>query len=120
MLNVMYQEKMTRPWGEWEVIEKGKGYKIKKLTILPSHSISLQYHNHRSESWTIIEGFGEAIVDGIKFKVERGDTFGVYEKSIHKVTATSKVPLVAIEVQVGEITEESDIVRIGKQENNNE
>ena len=30
-----------------------------------------------------------------------------------QITATSNVPIIAIEVQIGEITEESDIVRLG-------
>ena len=114
MLNILYQEKMQRPWGSWEVIEKGKGYKIKKLIIQPSQSISLQYHNHRSESWSIVEGFGEVILLDKVFRVSAGDAFVVPKKATHKITAISTTPLVAIEVQIGEITEEHDIVRIGE------
>lgn len=110
MLNVMYQEKMTRPWGEWEVIEKGKGYKIKKLTILPYQSISLQWHEHRSETWCISEGSGLAQIRTLEFEVKTGDTFVIPAGVLHKVTA-HETGLVAIEVQLGEITEEHDIKR---------
>jgi mannose-6-phosphate isomerase-like protein (cupin superfamily) len=37
----------------------------------------------------------------------------VPKKATHKITALSSTPLVAIEVQLGEITEENDIVRLG-------
>jgi len=109
----MDREMMERPWGKWEVIEKGKGYKIKKLTILPYQSISLQYHNHRIETWSIVEGFGEVVLRDKLFKVSAGDAFVVPKKATHKITALSSTPLVAIEVQLGEITEENDIVRLG-------
>lgn len=103
---------MVRPWGAWYVIEKGKGYKVKRLEILPNESISMQYHLHRSEVWTIVQGEGKVIVDGEIFKVRKGDTFEVPIQAIHKITCTSKETLIAIEVQIGEITEESDIVRV--------
>ena len=102
-----------RPWGEWEVIQKGDWYKVKKLTIEPNMSISMQYHNHRSEAWCITQGEGLLVLDEKKIKVQRGDTLVIPKRSTHKITATSKMPLIAIEVQLGEITEEDDIVRLG-------
>lgn len=48
------------------------------------------------------------------FRVSAGDAFVVPVKATHKITALSTTPLVAIEVQMGEITEEHDIVRIGE------
>jgi mannose-6-phosphate isomerase-like protein (cupin superfamily) len=96
------------------VIEQGPWYKVKKLTINPNQSISLQYHNHRTETWAITQGCGEVILDDKKFKVKRGETFVVKPLSVHKITAISNEPVIAIEVQCGEITEEDDIVRLGK------
>jgi len=95
------------------VIDQGPWYKIKKLTINPNQSISLQYHTHRSETWAITQGCGEVILDDKKFKVKRGETFVVKPLSVHKITAISKEPVIAIEVQLGEITDEGDIVRLG-------
>lgn len=93
------------------------------MIIQPSQSISFQYHNHRSESWSIVEGFGDVWLQTLKtpeehnykvFRVSAGDAFVVPVKATHKITALSTTPLVAIEVQMGEITEEHDIVRIGE------
>ena len=106
--------KETRPWGEWEVLNVGEGYKVKKLTILPGRAISKQYHLHRSETWAIIQGKGLAIVDDAHMEVGVGDAFVVPVKGVHKVTCLSEVPLIAIEVQQGDITEEHDIVRVAK------
>lgn len=104
---------MERSWGTWEVIEQGPWYKVKKLTINPNKSISMQYHNHRSETWSIVQGEGKMFLDGETKTVRRGDTVVVPVKSVHKITAISKEPVIAIEVQLGEITEEDDIVRLG-------
>jgi mannose-1-phosphate guanylyltransferase len=94
----------------WEVIEKGKGYKVKKLTIEPNQAISLQWHEHRSETWCIVGGEGIVKLGEKTFEVKAGDTFVVPVGRLHKVTA-HETGLVAIEVQLGEITEESDIKR---------
>jgi hypothetical protein len=54
------------------------------------------------------------ILDEKKFRVKQGDTFVVKPLSVHKITNISNIPLVIIEVQCGEITEENDIVRMGQ------
>ena len=95
----------------WEVIEKGKGYKVKRLTIDPGQSISTQWHDHRSETWCIVRGEGVMRLSEKIFEVKCGDTVVVPVGAIHKITAT-ETGIVAIEVQLGEITEEHDIHRL--------
>lgn len=102
----------TRPWGNWSVLDEGKGYKVKRLEILPDKSISLQYHVHRAEIWNIVQGEGKVIIDGDIFTVRKGDSFVVPKQALHKVTNTHlNEILIAVEVQMGDICEESDIVR---------
>lgn len=107
----MYEE-MNRSWGYWCVLDKGKGYKVKRLEILPDQSISLQYHIHRTEFWFIVQGKGKVIVDGDIFTVQEGDSFDVPKQAIHKIANIGNTKLIAIEIQKGEITEEDDIVRV--------
>lgn len=102
----------TRPWGEWHVLDVDQGYKVKRLHILPDQAISLQYHVHRSEHWTIVQGEGKVIVDGNIFKVTKGESFHVPKQALHKITNTHLTEtLIAIEVQMGDICSEDDIVR---------
>ena len=108
-----YFDIVTRPWGRWQVLDVDQGYKVKRLEILIDSSISMQYHVHRSEHWTIVQGEGKVIVNGNIFKVSKGQSFFVPKQAIHKVTNTSlKETLIAIEVQMGEICSEEDIVRV--------
>lgn len=103
---------VARPWGKWEVLDVDQGYKVKRLSILPDQAISLQYHNHRSEHWTIVQGKGKVIVDGNIFTVEKGESFHVPRMALHKITNTQlNETLIAIEVQMGDICSEDDIVR---------
>jgi mannose-6-phosphate isomerase-like protein (cupin superfamily) len=107
-----HQESATRPWGKWHVLDVDQGYKVKRLEILPDQAISLQYHIHRSEHWTIVQGEGRAIVDGSIFTIKKGESFHVPKQSLHKITNTHLTEtLIAIEVQMGEICSEDDIVR---------
>ena len=39
----------SRPWGGFENIVEGGGYKVKRLTVEPGHRISLQRHRFRAE-----------------------------------------------------------------------
>ena len=107
-----YIESAKRSWGEWHVLDVDQGYKVKRLEILPDQAISLQYHNHRSEHWTIVQGKGKVIVDGNIFTIEKGESFHVPKLALHKITNTHLTEtLIAIEVQMGEICSEDDIVR---------
>lgn len=108
----------TRPWGRWEVLYQGTAkdgnkYKVKVLIILPRGSISLQYHNHRSEHWTIVSGKAQVTKGNSTFVAVQGDNFSFEEREHHKVLNVSQTDnLVAIEVQYGSMVREDDIVRL--------
>lgn len=102
----------VRPWGSFQVLAEGSGWKIKRLEILPGKRTSLQRHAHRSEYWTLLEG--EAIItfgDWVG-TAKPGDAFTVPRGVLHRIQATGSTPLVLAEVQVGPRVEEDDIVRV--------
>ena len=39
---------VTRPWGGFETIEEGPGYKVKRLVVEPGSRLSLQRHRLRA------------------------------------------------------------------------
>lgn len=84
---------------------------MKRLIIKKDKNISYQYHNHRSEFWTIVEGNGYIILDGILSKVNTRDTFTIEKNAKHSITAIDE-DLVILEVQYGTECNEDDIVRI--------
>ena len=53
-----FAEKFERPWGYYENLLETKLYKVKRIVVNPDQQISLQYHNHRAEHWTVVTGSG--------------------------------------------------------------
>ena len=107
-----YIDKDKRPWGKYFVIDETSNYKIKKIEVEVGQRLSYQYHNKRSEAWTIISGLALITLDGIEKKFNKGETVIIPVGVKHRVKNIGKVKLIFIEVQTGEYFGEDDIVRI--------
>ena len=57
-------ESEERPWGRFFVVHDELTYKLKRIEIDHGGRLSYQYHNKRSEAWTIVEGTGVITLDG--------------------------------------------------------
>lgn len=100
------------PWGNWEILNEEKSYKIKKISVLPGHRLSYQSHNHRSELWMIIHGKAEITLDDEKIFLEQGQHLYIPQKSRHRIANPQKdTDLIFIEVQTGTYFGEDDIFR---------
>ena len=88
-----------------------KGYKVKKLHILPGQKISLQKHFKRSEHWVVIQGTAYIIKGKKQFKLSANQSTFIKRGEIHRIENKSKKDLIMIEVQTGEYLEEDDIKR---------
>lgn len=105
--------KTSKPWGYFENMMKVCDYKIKKILILPNQRTSLQKHRHRDEIILILSGFGKVTVNDEEIYVKKSSTIKIQKNLIHRIENISNVhELVILEVQLGEILEESDITRI--------
>ena len=104
-----------RPWGSFETLGQGDGYKVKKLVVNPGGQLSLQYHKHRAETWVIIEGEAYVRVEGEVDSLLPGSRVAIEELEIHRLENRGLVPLVVIEVQTGSYLGEDDIVRFEDQ-----
>mgnify|MGYP006139959451 CR=1 FL=1 len=102
----------SRPWGTYEIIARGEGFLTKKIVVHPQQRLSLQSHEHRSEHWVIIDGEGAIMLGTDVIRCSYNTSVFVPRGVKHRIHNTSKnVPLVFIEVQVGQILEETDIIR---------
>jgi mannose-1-phosphate guanylyltransferase/mannose-6-phosphate isomerase len=100
-----------RPWGIYNILEKSDGHNIKKIFVKPGHSLSFQMHYHRSEHWVVVKGMACVQVNGDKFFVRPGESTFIRAGEKHRLSNPGKVPLEIIEVQIGELVEEYDILR---------
>lgn len=108
----IHMEHDIRPWGEYWVLEDAETHKVKRIMVKPGGRLSLQYHHHRAEVWTIISGIGTITInDEIKdYKV--GEVARIPLGAHHRIENKTDDPVIFIEVQYGTYFGEDDIVRI--------
>jgi mannose-1-phosphate guanylyltransferase len=100
-----------RPWGKYINLFTGKGFLLKELVINSNSSISLQKHLYRSERWFVNSGRPRITINKkVSFK-KVNDTVIIPKNTIHRIENISKKPVQIIEVQMGNILKETDIIR---------
>lgn len=106
-----FHKKVHRPWGTYEGIAMGERFQVKRITVKPGASLSLQKHHHRAEHWVVVKGTAT---------VNRGDDALLLTEDqstyiplgvTHRLTNPGVIPLELIEVQTGSYLGEDDIVR---------
>ena len=100
-----------RPWGRYINLFYGKGFLIKELVINSKSSISLQKHKFRSEHWTITSGKPKITINKKKFFKNINETAFIPKGAIHRIENPFKKPVKIMEVQMGSILKETDIIR---------
>ena len=106
-----WHRKVYRPWGAYDSIDNGERFQVKRITVKPGATLSLQMHHHRAEHWIVVSGTAEVTRgDEVILLTENQSTYiplGV----THRLKNPGKLPLELIEVQSGSYLGEDDIVR---------
>ena len=100
-----------RPWGNWEIIDTGLGYQVKRITVLSNKRLSLQSHKYREEHWVVVSGEAEVEIDSKVTKLLRGESIDIPLGSIHRLANNREIDLVINEIQFGDYLGEDDIIR---------
>lgn len=103
---------VSRPWGTYSVLEDTERYKIKRIMVKPGKRLSLQKHLHRSEHWVVVSGTATCTVGDKVFYVRPNESTYIQIGEVHRLQNEGNLPLVIVEVQVGEYTGEDDIIRL--------
>ena len=103
---------VSRPWGTYSVLDDNERYKIKRIVVKPGKRLSLQKHLHRSEHWVVVSGTATCTVGDKTFYVRSNESTYIPMGELHRLQNEGKLPLVIVEVQVGEYTGEDDIIRL--------
>lgn len=103
-----------RPWGHYNVLLNKTEYKVKVISVLHQGEISLQFHHHRSEHWSIVKGKGKGIVtkNGSKIRVLSGDSVDIPVNEVHRIENIGNDNLIFIEIAQGDYLGEDDIIRL--------
>jgi len=105
-------DECIRPWGRYEVLADGDGYKTKTITVEPGKRLSYQKHAHRAEHWFVVKGSGTLVLDGVDKPVKAGESVDIPVGTAHRMCNTGDETLVFVEVQTGTYFGEDDIVRL--------
>ena len=103
--------KVHRPWGWYDSIDEGGRFKVKRIQVKPSASLSLKKHHHHAEHWIVVTGTAE-ITNGEKILTlaENQSTYIPFGE-VHRLANRGSIPLEIIEVQSGGYLSEDDIIR---------
>jgi mannose-1-phosphate guanylyltransferase/mannose-6-phosphate isomerase len=104
-------QKVYRPWGSYESVEDGHRYQVKRITVNPGASLSLQMHHHRSEHWIVVTGTAKVERDAETFILSENESTYIPLGAKHRLSNPGKLDLELIEVQVGAYLGEDDIER---------
>ena len=104
--------KVHRPWGFYECIDRGEGFKVKKIRVKPMKRLSLQKHAHRSEHWVVVTGEAEVIKNKECFTLSQNQSIYIPAGMVHRLSNITNKTLEIIEVQTGSILDEEDIIRL--------
>ncbi|HVT55002.1 MAG TPA: mannose-1-phosphate guanylyltransferase/mannose-6-phosphate isomerase [Xanthobacteraceae bacterium] len=104
--------RVHRPWGNYQSLDHGDRYQVKRIIVKPGGRLSLQKHNHRAEHWIIVRGTARVTIGKDVRDLHENESIYVPLGSEHRLENHGKIPLELIEVQTGSYFGEDDIIRI--------
>jgi len=111
----LLHKRVNRPWGAYEGLDAGEGYLVKRITVTPGASLSLQSHQHRAEHWVVVRGVAEVTLENVVQTVEANQSIYISIGDKHRLANPGDQILEIIEVQTGAILSEDDIERFDDQ-----
>ena len=100
------------PWGTWEVLVDSQYCKVKRIIVKQNMRLSYQKHNHREETWFIVQGTATVILNDKEITIKPGESIFIPKQAAHRVGNFSSEELVFIEIQRGDYFGEDDIIRL--------
>jgi mannose-1-phosphate guanylyltransferase/mannose-6-phosphate isomerase len=107
----LVHREVYRPWGSYDAIDSGDRYQVKRITVKPGQSLSLQMHHHRAEHWIVVQGTADVQVGEEHHTLSENESIYIPLGEKHRLSNPGKLPLYLIEVQSGSYLGEDDIVR---------
>jgi mannose-1-phosphate guanylyltransferase / mannose-6-phosphate isomerase len=104
--------KVHRPWGNYQSLDRGERYQVKRIVVNPGGRLSLQKHAHRAEHWVVVRGTALVTIGDEKRTLKENESVYVPLGAVHRLENPGKTPVELIEVQSGIYLGEDDIVRL--------
>lgn len=104
--------KVHRPWGNYQSLDRGERYQVKRIVVNPGGRLSLQKHAHRAEHWVVVRGTAVVTIGDEKKTLQENESVYVPLGAVHRLENPGTTPVELIEVQSGNYLGEDDIVRL--------
>lgn len=108
---INFHRQVFRPWGNYDSIDMGERFQVKRITVKPGAKLSVQMHHHRAEHWVIVSGTAKVTINEDTFMLTENESTYIPIGAVHALENPGKLPLEMIEVQSGSYLGEDDIVR---------
>lgn len=106
-----FHKKVHRPWGTYEGVAMGERFQVKRITVNPGASLSLQKHHHRAEHWVVVKGTASVHRGEETLLLTEDQSTYIPLGVTHRLSNPGVIPLELVEVQTGSYLGEDDIVR---------
>lgn len=103
--------RIFRPWGWFETMDMGPGFKVKRIAVKPGQRLSLQSHRHRAEHWVVVSGVAEVTCGEQTMTLRANESTYIPAGTTHRLGNAGDSELQIIEVQSGGYLGEDDIIR---------
>jgi mannose-1-phosphate guanylyltransferase / mannose-6-phosphate isomerase len=104
--------KVHRAWGWSDCLDEEDDFKVKRISVKPGASLSLQRHQHRAEHWIVVEGTAKVTCGDKILTLEENQSTYIPMGESHQLENVGSGNLEIIEVQSGRYLAEDDIVRL--------
>jgi mannose-1-phosphate guanylyltransferase/mannose-6-phosphate isomerase len=104
--------RVHRPWGNYQSLDNGARYQVKRIVVKRGGRLSLQYHHHRAEHWIVVRGTARVTIGDEVKTLHENQSIYIPMGTSHRLENPGMIDLELIEVQTGSYLGEDDIVRI--------
>jgi mannose-1-phosphate guanylyltransferase/mannose-6-phosphate isomerase len=104
--------RVHRPWGNYQSLDNGARYQVKRIVVKKGGRLSLQYHHHRAEHWIVVRGTARVTIGDEVKTLHENQSIYIPMGTQHRLENPGMIDLELIEVQTGSYLGEDDIVRI--------
>ena len=107
----LVHRRVSRPWGAYQSVDNADRFQVKRISVNPGASLSLQMHHHRAEHWIVVKGTARVVRGDEAILLSENQSTYIPLGVTHRLENPGVIPLELIEVQSGSYLGEDDIVR---------
>jgi mannose-1-phosphate guanylyltransferase/mannose-6-phosphate isomerase len=93
--------RVFRPWGAYESLVVGEHFQVKRLTVNPGQTLSLQLHHKRAEHWVVVSGVANVVRGEVQLTLGPDESTYIPIGTKHRLANRGNVPLAVSVVQSG-------------------